>query len=328
MRIDELVIELTNWCPHSCMHCSSLSGVQCKDHLSKDVIIELIDEAFDIGVKKISFGGGEPTSSDIFIEILKKINNAGVHTEVFTCGNSIQGNRIIAFSNSLISQISNFNGHVNVNLVFSFHGATSETHDYITQTPGSYNCLVESVKACVKNRILCTANFVPLKPNISEFNSLLDLLTSLKINKVSILRFVPQGRGFINQDILELTREEENIFLNQVLHKSNDLPIEIRFGSPFNGIIPDHIVPCRAGISKLVIQPNGNVLPCEVFKHFERSNWELNIYKKTLGQILSSTQFNTLKKILFESKCHFCPVHSILREKSSSKNYEFSRASI
>jgi radical SAM protein with 4Fe4S-binding SPASM domain len=162
--------------------------------------------------------------------------------------------------------------------------------------------------------IECEMNFVPLKVNVHEFARLISIAMDMQIPRISILRFVPQGRGALNRAELELNPEEEDFFVSEVLRQREATTVEIRTGSPFNGIVPGNQVPCRAGFGKLVVQADGNVLPCEVFKHHKRCQWGLSVHNMTLSQIVESPQVSDLHDRLQYTNCLECPVHRALRD--------------
>jgi radical SAM protein with 4Fe4S-binding SPASM domain len=312
---EELTIELTDWCPSRCLHCSSNSSPTCNNHLETKLVLQLIDESIKLGAKKISFGGGEPTASKSFVPAVARAVTSGVSVEVFTCGLGIFGGQLQGLKSEIVNACKQLHG---VKFIFSFHGASEGVHDYVTQTPNSFRLLITSLEKCLSAGIDCEMNFVPMRVNVHEFRDLVDLAERFRIRRLSILRFVPQGRGLENAEVLELNSEEENSFVEEVLRLRAEKNIDIRTGSPFNGIVPGNEVPCRAGTGKMVVQANGNVLPCEVFKHHERCKWNLSVYKQTLAEILSSLQIVALRNILGESNCLMCPVHGALRARLES----------
>ncbi|MCY2928833.1 MAG: SPASM domain-containing protein [Planctomycetota bacterium] len=148
---------------------------------------------------------------------------------------------------------------------------------------------------------------------MSDLTNTAAFVETLGIGKLSILRFVPQGRGLFNAGLLDLGRDEEDQFVQELVDFRRRTSLEIRTGSPFNGIVPDNNVPCRAGFRKLVVQADGNVLPCEVFKEERRRDWGASVYEMSLAQILAAPQFVALRKTLAEGRCTACPVHGPLR---------------
>ena len=308
---EELTLELTDWCPSKCLHCSSGSSPSCTNGLPYELALRLVNEAERLGAAKVSLGGGEPTASESFLPIVRRVLESGMLLEVFTCGLAATIQGITSLPLAIIESCAGLRG---VKFIFSFHGATAQTHDYITQTPGSYECLLTSLKNCKQADIECEMNFVPLRVNVHEFTHLVNLAQDLQITRISVLRFVPQGRGALNRKELELCSEEEDLFVNEVLRLRAQSSVDIRTGSPFNGIVPGNQVPCRAGFGKLVVQADGNVLPCEVFKHHKRCQWGLSVHNMTLSQIVESPQVSDLHDRLHYTNCLECPVHRALRD--------------
>jgi radical SAM protein with 4Fe4S-binding SPASM domain len=306
---EELTIELTDWCPSKCLHCSSNSSPTCNNHLETKLVLRLIDEAVRLGAKKISFGGGEPTASKSFLPAIMQATTLGASVEIFTCGLGRYGGQLQGIKSEVINACKQIRG---IKFIFSFHGASESVHDYITQTPNSFRLLTTSLEKCLSAGIECEMNFVPMRVNVHEFRDLVDLAERFGIRRLSILRFVPQGRGLENAETIELSSEEEESFVEEVLRLRAEKKIDIRTGSPFNGIISGNKVPCRAGFGKLVIQANGNVLPCEVFKHQERSEWGLSVNRMTLTEILENAKLRTFCAVLEEKNCLECPIHRIL----------------
>jgi len=307
---EELTLELTDWCPSECLHCSSRSGPSCTNSLPRELALRLVDEAGRLGAAKVSLGGGEPTAIDSFFPVVRRVLESGMLLEVFTCGLAKTTHGITSLPPAIIDKCAGLKG---IKFIFSFHGATAQTHDYITHTPRSFNFLFTSLKDCLRAGIECEMNFVPLRVNVHEFTHLVNLAQDLQITRISVLRFVPQGRGALNRKELELCPEEEALFVNEVLRLRAQSSVDIRTGSPFNGIVPGNQVLCRAGFGKLVVQADGNVLPCEVFKHHKRCQWGLSVHNMTLSQIVESPQVSDLHKRLQYKNCLECPVHRALR---------------
>lgn len=309
---EELSLELTDCCPLDCLHCSSNSGPFCSNCLPNNLVKSLIDEASQMGVRKISLGGGEPVIANNFFSVLSYISEKDIRAEVFTSGIVSSHNNVEGYSDEFIEAISKYS---NLTVIFSLYGSTPEIHDCVTQTPGSFTAACHSLKECLVSGVKCEVNYVPLRINAGCFENLIDMVKSLGMSKISVLRFVPQGRGHQNRNILEISELEEDSFVAKILQLRKESNFQIRTGSPFNGIVPGNKVPCRAGFAKLVIQANGNVLPCEVFKHHKRRNWDLSVYKHSLSDILESKQITALRNRLDKSNCLECPIHFSLRRR-------------
>ena len=311
-NLQELTLELTDYCPSECLHCSSSSCLTCFNYLRDETALHLVNEAALLGAKLISFGGGEPTSSNIFIKVLKHVVDLNLSAEVFTCGFLNNRDALDHLPNDIMDNCKKL---PKVKFIFSIHGAIDEIHDAITGKSGSLKMMLATLEMFMAAGITCEFNFVPMRINIHQLTDVIDLAKIFRIKKVSILRFVPQGRGYINRNKLELKPDEEKLFVERLKVLRRNTEVEIRTGSPFNGIIRGNKIPCRAGSGKLVIQADGNVLPCEVFKHHERCDWGLSIYDHTLSEILTSSKIVQLRKLILDRGIFSCPVHSNSRKK-------------
>ena len=84
------------------------------------------------------------------------------------------------------------------------------------------------------------------------------------INRISVLRLVPQGRGSENISLLSLS---QNIELRKILNKLRCEGTEIRIGSPYNFMMLCEDPKCLSGIDRLTVGPDLRIHPCDAFKH-------------------------------------------------------------
>ena len=115
--------------------------------------------------------------------------------------------------------------------------------------------------ACVCMNV--DVHFVPMKVNYKEIPDILEMLEIAKIDNISILNFLPQGRGYQNKEILELSSDEKKEFFKILDECRNNYSGNIRIGIPLQG---DTTHKCNAGLEKLDIKFDGSVLPCPAFK--------------------------------------------------------------
>ncbi|MDE5888763.1 MAG: radical SAM protein, partial [Bacilli bacterium] len=150
-------------------------------------------------------------------------------------------------------------------IVFDFQGAERETYDYLM---GSNNFdKVESsiIRASVVG-LETDIHFVPMKSNYRELPDLIELLNCAEIKQLSILNFVPQGRGAENRDKLMLSPAEMQEFKHIYDTCKDSFKGNIRVGIPLLG---EDKHKCTAGLDKLVIKYDGTVLPCPAFKEYD-----------------------------------------------------------
>ena len=114
-------------------------------------------------------------------------------------------------------------------------------------------------------------HFVPMKPNYKEFSDIIECLEIANVQNISVLNFVPQGRGRKFKDELMLSKEELKEFAEILNIEKEKFSGKIRIGIPLNSKI-SHL--CTAGTEKLDIKYDGTVLPCPAFKEISSETME------------------------------------------------------
>lgn len=133
-------------------------------------------------------------------------------------------------------------------------------------------------------------HFIPMKPNYRQFPDIIEMLEMLHIKSISILNFVPQGRGEKNKEELQLNEEELKEFSEILKREQEHYSGNIRIGIPLNGRI-SHL--CTAGTEKLDIKYDGTILPCPAFK-------ELSVEKMKKYGIQLHNIYNDLEKVVIK----------------------------
>lgn len=116
---------------------------------------------------------------------------------------------------------------------------------------------------CGLSSIETDIHFIPLKDNYKELIDIVELLNIAEINNISILNFVPQGRGKENYKDLLLNSEEMREFKEICLLARKKFNGNMRIGIP---LLSQNEHLCTAGYEKIVIKYDGTVLPCPAFK--------------------------------------------------------------
>lgn len=152
-------------------------------------------------------------------------------------------------------------------IVFDFQAYEYETDSYVMgRNPQKRECLVDSLLNATITGIETDVHFIPMKPNYREISDILELLEIAKIQNISILNFVPQGRGLTNKKELQLSQEELERFMDILNKSSHKFSGNIRIGIPLQG---ETIHKCNAGLEKLDIKYDGTILPCPAFKELD-----------------------------------------------------------
>lgn len=303
----ELVLELTDRCHLACLHCSSSSGSGSRAELPAPLVFRLLAEARELGVTRVSFGGGEPTTSALLAEAVRFAGTRFSRINVYTCGaRRVDDGSVLPLATDLLEH---WRGLEALRLIFSIHGSSREIHDAVTLVPGSFDAMIASARLARDLEIHTETHFVPMSPNADELESVVRLASRLGSSKVSILRFVAQGRGAQSARQLQLNAADEQRFLVKLSALRARRAMPIRTGSPWNGRVSGPAVPCRAGRWKLVVQPTGNVVPCEVFKAVGRRDFGLSANEHTLGALYRLAERAMATDWRTTPGCSRCPFH-------------------
>lgn len=156
-------------------------------------------------------------------------------------------------------------------IVFDFQAAEEQTYNHLMNTKELFGKVSFSMIRAVSSGLATDVHFVPMKPNYRQFPDVLEELDIIGISSISILNFVPQGRGLLNREELMLSNEEMREFANIFNSCKDNFKGTIRVGIPLLGNI-EHL--CTAGTEKLDIKYDGTVLPCPAFKEISAEKLE------------------------------------------------------
>jgi radical SAM protein with 4Fe4S-binding SPASM domain len=232
--------------------------------LAYEQVSNILKEAKMLGTRTIEISGGEPLLHPHIENIIGQASKdfeVRLYTSGFTGGhNGIPRSLMASFKKLGLNRI-----------IFNLQGASAEVHERITQTEGSFDSAVASIKNAKDIGLWTGVHFVPMLPNFGEIRHLAELCSLLSVDELAILRFVNQGRGSENLDDLELSSKDfHELVLKIVDEKKKYKNMDIRTGCPMNfcSFVDTDIKPvkCKAGLSTLLINFDGQVVPCPAFK--------------------------------------------------------------
>lgn len=252
--LSEIKIEVTYKCPLACIHCSSDAFIDNQIQISYEKCKEIVEQAKKLGVNEIAFSGGEPLIWEHIDDIISLTHNYGIKTCIYTSGN-------IDNAENYFAKLKNIGLE---KVVFSLYSYNSESHERITRICGSFDKTISSIKECIKIGLTTEVHFVAVSQTFRELNQVAILCKKIGVGRISVLRFVPQGRGALyEQGVLN---QNENIELVKIIKNLRNEGYEIRTGSPFNVLLLNQKPECYAAINRMIITPDLRVYPCDAFK--------------------------------------------------------------
>lgn len=253
-QLKELKIEVTYKCALACIHCSSDATPSNTLDMNPDKCMEIIKHAAKLGVIKLAFSGGEPLLWPSLEYAIELASSFGIEVTVYTTGNAPNIEEILLKLRDKGLK----------RAIFSVFGPNSQTHERITRISGSFQQTINAIKIAQKLLLETEIHFVALVRNYYLLKGVAELGNDLGVHRVSVLRFVPQGRGSLLQnDTLNIN---QNIELKRSIEELRRLGYNIRTGTPFNVLLLNDNPKCPSGKDRLIIAPDLRLYPCDAFK--------------------------------------------------------------
>ena len=136
-KLDELWIYNTLACNLRCKHCLVSAGAKLKEEMSTSEMIKLVDDAVELGVKRIYITGGEPFIKEDIFEIIEYITREK-ELELIVLSNAT------LFDDKKIAKLENLKGPKLI-LQVSLEGPDAEIHDNL-RGEGSFDKTVDGIK--------------------------------------------------------------------------------------------------------------------------------------------------------------------------------------
>ena len=298
--LKEIKIELTNKCARNCKHCSSnaTNNIDNLKELDFDSVYKIITEAKVMGVEDIVFTGGEPLMYDSLSELVELTSKLEMKSTIYT------------FAYRTDETLNKYKHLINLGLnkiVYSLADSLSDEKDI-----SIYNNQEFFDKVFEENDAKLGFHYTVSKDSYSKFKdviiSAINTFKSRKyFDKVSLLRFVPHGKGTTYMDLSkEQLLDIKNFYLN-FADKNR-----IRLGSPWN-ILGIENSPCIIADEIMIIGFDGIAYPCDSIKYFTELGISGNISENSLMDMYTSEYFSNIRNFNTDNSCSSCEQYSICK---------------
>ena len=335
-QLEELSIELSARCACRCIMCSSGSTPKpLPNELTSNEVESLIKQARELGATVLSFSGGDPILlHQIMPEYIRLALYLGYEQVLFyttgishsfnECGSLSAADGSQAFRGESLFHLLQALYHVpesvdKVVFVFSLHSHRAYVHDYIMGLTGAWNATVASIQDVRDAGYKAWVHMVPMLPNWQDVAKLRALCGQLGVEKMSLLRYVPQTRGRANRRRLALNNKEFAELQDAMIELMEDpggIAPAMRFGCPIDfrhtidSTLNEKIHPCHAGTDLILVRPQGDVHPCAAWKTLPD---DANVRHHTLKEIWGTSHvFQAIRKfredgwLLLDGPCSLC----------------------
>ncbi len=325
----DIELRLLYKCNAKCIMC----GVESYYHENKDILKEqmsiekvrdIIDELWDLGTKQLTLSGGEITLFKGLDQIISYGVSKGITIAMNTNGYLVTRAMIDKLYESGIDSIT-----------FSLDSPNAEIHDEIRGLPGSFKRIIEAIEyintvnKLSKHKIYVFINCVLLKTNIDSLKGFRKLLEQIKVDH---LNFSPASidtkwdQWTTHREDLRISNEDVMKLKKETIPFINEGNFSFKLTDPFGDTINEiernrHVIfteratNCYVPYIHLVIQPNGDILPC----CYSPDDYIIgNIFKSSIKNLLNSDKYNLFRHQLKQSKlpmCQSCKQYNFINNK-------------
>jgi len=274
--------------------------------MAKDKCIDIIDDAISLGLKEIIISGGEPLLWKGLMDVVTHSKKNKLHCSIYTTGICENLEKILY--EMKIAGVDK--------LIFSLYSDNKAEHDRITRKTNSFCNTITAIKLAQSYNIQVELHFVALANNYKKLAGIVEILKNYGIKKISVLRFVPQGRGLLIKQFGSLNKIQ-NVELKNIIRdlRLKYKEIEIRTGSPFNVLQLNEQPKCMAAQDRLIVAPDLNIYPCDAFKQISSENISpgddySNLAKYSIKECWKKSKYFALVRNAIIAKktepCHSC----------------------
>ncbi len=296
----EVKIELTNKCSRNCKHCSSNAtsdSLNVKE-LDFNSVVKIIKEAKLMGVETIVFTGGEPLMYKGLCELVKLTSSLGMKSTIYSF--AYRNDQTLNQYRKLIENGLN-------KIIYSLADTLSDEEELSTYEKEEF-----FDKVFKDNNASLGFHYAISKDSINKLNEVVNKTIETfdcksYFDKISLLRFVPHGKGTSNMDL-----SKDDLLLIKKLYLNASNKSKIRLGSPWN-ILGIENSPCIIADEIMIIGFDGIAYPCDSIKYFTKLGISGNIRENSLSEMYNSEYFKNIRNLNGSNNCSSCTQYSICK---------------
>jgi pyrroloquinoline quinone biosynthesis protein E len=181
VNIENLIIEVTQACNHSCLHCYNFWSedrlpVKTQGTLSRAEINKIVhDIQLTSPLKAVALSGGEPFLRKDLAGIANDLADKGLKVVIITNGTMITDERLQSFPEATLFEITLFS-------------SDSKIHDHIAQRPGAFNRVINGAIAVKKRNSGLAIVCVMSRENLQKLDQTIELALALGADGIALNR--------------------------------------------------------------------------------------------------------------------------------------------
>ncbi len=314
---------ITGKCNLNCLHCfNAKDNAPLNTELTYEQVLDILDQARDIGVNAFTLTGGEPLVHRRFLDIVKAI----YERDMFIFELNTNG---LLITQKMLDAFKELGCHPLIKISFDGVGY----HNWMRQNPKAEDLTLKAIKLCIKNGFRVKAQVQVNRKNVDVMLETAKLLNEIGVDEMRIIRTTEAPRWEKNSPDSSLTIEEyyERMtdFAKEYIHSEMKMVVDVwqlirlypRRQSyelvpiacskdEFNIRIPM----CKGNRGMIAVSSSGEVVPClQMSGYFIEKGISLgNLFKTPLKELVKESDYLNLamaplfKQIIENDKCGNC----------------------
>ncbi len=194
---------LTYRCNLKCIHCFETKNA--KNELTISEIKDILEQLKSIGCLMLTFTGGELFLRKDILEIFDFARKKGFAIGILTNGTLL--------TKELIKKIKKFNP---IKIQVSLYGATREVHDSITQVPGSFIKILNTLNLLKADNLKFRLAFIVMRQNAHELKKARDMAKKRKWDLLTDYVIYPRYDGAREPLKCRITQKQLKVAVDEI----------------------------------------------------------------------------------------------------------------
>ncbi|HSV49420.1 MAG TPA: radical SAM protein [Candidatus Acidoferrales bacterium] len=277
---------ITSRCNLHCAHCYA----DKKEHQASNYPLTAIEAVFDqleqLGVLEVRISGGEPLLHKGILQILGLMGKKRFRKILLTNGTLLTEETVMALKDSGITP------------TISLDDCIPEAHDQFRGGTGAHARTINGLALLQKHGVEYGINSCLNKNNLNRYQDIINLCIKYGAARITLLDLKPTGRMRNNTQWMP-THEEYSALLKKLfVARAKNRKIDVSVDTFLHcypmqesvALVKKGIVSCRAGVSRLSIDSDGSIYPCNFVVGDPR--WVMgNLKEQSLEQIWFSQKW-------------------------------------
>ncbi|MDD5066908.1 MAG: radical SAM protein [bacterium] len=207
-------------CQNNCLFCSASSLMRKFRRFPPGTgeVSDYLVQKRRSGIISVNFTGGEPTLHPEFGKIVAAAKRLGFKVSVNTNGERFAEKEFTRETAPFIDEVS-----------FSFHGASSRSHDHLMGKKGNFRKQCLGLKNLSAYPVRFFSNTVVTRSNLGSLSDIVQFCINKGIQEILISQVVPEGRGLENYAGLTVRLREMKKIIPHLVRRAGRKKRVIRF---------------------------------------------------------------------------------------------------